>query len=244
MNFKFDGWLWKTVDHLFCAASRFVHHFIAISEINLVNLELQSENAPFGSKSVILVPCDLEIWQMTLKNNRAPLLCYFKLCASFHIAIGEFKLELQSGNAQFGWKSTIFLAMWPWNLTDHLEKTIRHLILTTSNFVHHFIAIDQFKLELQSGNTKFGSKSAIFCPVWPWNVMDDLEKQLATSPMPHEALCTISSPYVNSNQSYSPKTAKLGFDLCDLDHWPLTFTFCMDITSVNGTDGQMDGLDH
>ena len=30
-----------------------------------------------------LEPCDLEIWRMTLKNNRAPLLCYFKLCASF-----------------------------------------------------------------------------------------------------------------------------------------------------------------
>ena len=30
------------------------------------------------------VLCDLEIWQMTLKNNRTPLLCYFKLCASFH----------------------------------------------------------------------------------------------------------------------------------------------------------------
>ena len=24
------------------------------------------------------------IWRMTLKNNRAPLLCYFKLCAAFH----------------------------------------------------------------------------------------------------------------------------------------------------------------
>ena len=30
-----------------------------------------------------LEPCDLEIWRMTLKNNRAPLHCYFKLCASF-----------------------------------------------------------------------------------------------------------------------------------------------------------------
>ena len=28
-------------------------------------------------------PCDLEIWWMTQKNNRAPLLCYFKLFASF-----------------------------------------------------------------------------------------------------------------------------------------------------------------
>ena len=31
----------------------------------------------------IFSPCDLEIWQMTLKNNRAPALTYFKLCASF-----------------------------------------------------------------------------------------------------------------------------------------------------------------
>ena len=29
------------------------------------------------------LPCDLEIWRMTFKNNRAPPLCYFKLCASF-----------------------------------------------------------------------------------------------------------------------------------------------------------------
>ena len=26
-------------------------------------------------------------------------------------------------------------------------------------------------------NAKFGSKLAIFCPVWPWNLIDDLEKQ-------------------------------------------------------------------
>ena len=30
-----------------------------------------------------LEACDLEIWQMTLQNNRAPLLCYFKLSTSF-----------------------------------------------------------------------------------------------------------------------------------------------------------------
>ena len=37
-----------------------------------------------GQIRQFLEPCDLEIWRMTLKNNRAPLLiCYFKLCASF-----------------------------------------------------------------------------------------------------------------------------------------------------------------
>ena len=52
----------------------------------------------------------------------------------------------------------------------------------------------------------------------------------------HQALCIISSPYVNSNWSYGRETAKWGQDLCDLDLWPLTLTFCMDITSVNGSN--------
>ena len=38
------------------------------------------------------------------------------------IAIGEFKLELLSGNAQFESNSTIFRAVWPWNLTYDLVK--------------------------------------------------------------------------------------------------------------------------
>ena len=30
-----------------------------------------------------VTPYDLEIWWMTLESNRAPLQCYFKLCAAF-----------------------------------------------------------------------------------------------------------------------------------------------------------------
>ena len=82
-------------------------------------------------------------------------------------SIGEFKLELQSGNAPFGSKSTIFLNRvilqfdgWPW-------KTIGHLFYATSSFVHHFVAIGEFKVELQSGNTQFGSNWTIFWAVWP-----------------------------------------------------------------------------
>ena len=37
-------------------------------------------------------------------------------------AIGVLKLELQSGNDQFGSNSTIFRAVWPCNLTYDLEK--------------------------------------------------------------------------------------------------------------------------
>ena len=42
--------------------------------------------------------------------------------------------------------------------------------------------------------------------------------------------------HVNSNWSYSPETPKLGYDLFDLDLWPLTLTFCMDITFVIGNN--------
>ena len=102
---------------------------------------------------------------------------YATLSFVYHFkAIGEFKLDLQSGNAQFGSKSAIFLSRvtlkfdgWPW-------KTIGHLFYVTSSFAHHFIAIGELKLKLQSGNAQFGSKSAIYCPVLPSNLMDDLEK--------------------------------------------------------------------
>ena len=80
VTLKFDGWPWKTTGHLFYATSSCVHHFIAISEFKL---ELQSGNAQFGSKPAIFILCDLETWQMTIKNYRAHFLCHFKLCASF-----------------------------------------------------------------------------------------------------------------------------------------------------------------
>ena len=80
VTLKFDGWASETIEHLFYATSSFEQHFIAIGEFKL---ELQSRNAQSRSKSPFFLPCDLEIWLMTFKNNRAPLLCYFKLCASF-----------------------------------------------------------------------------------------------------------------------------------------------------------------
>ena len=42
------------------------------------------ETPNLGQKRWCFVPCDLEIWWMPLENNRASLLCCFKLCATFH----------------------------------------------------------------------------------------------------------------------------------------------------------------
>ena len=78
VTLKFDGWPWKTIGHLFYTTSSFVHHF---KSIGVLKLKLQSGNTQFGSKLAIFCSCDLEIWWMTLENNRAPLLYYTKLCA-------------------------------------------------------------------------------------------------------------------------------------------------------------------
>ena len=174
VTLRFDGWPWKTIGHLFYVASSFVHHFTAISEFKL---ELQSGNAQFWSKSTIFFS------RVTLKFNGWPSKTighlFYTTSSSVHNfkSIGELKLELQSGNVQFGSKSAIFLYRvtlkfdgWPW-------KTIGHLFYVASSFVHHFTAISEFKLELQSGNAQFWSKSTIFLAVWPWNLMGDLQKQ-------------------------------------------------------------------
>ena len=177
-------------------------------------MELQSGNAKSGSKSAFFyVLCDIEIWWMNLKNNTAPLLCHFKLCASFHS-----HLSTQNGvivrKRQIWVKIGDFLSRvklkfdgWPW-------KTIGHLFYATSSFVHHLIAICQFELELQSGNAKYGSKSAIFLSCvtlkfdgWPWT------RQIWG--------------IWKLRPAYSPETPNLGqnrwcFVPCDLKIWWMT----------------------
>ena len=122
------------------------------------------------------VLCGLEMWRMSLKNSKAPLLCYFKLCASFpsHWSI-QTGVTVQKRQNRV--KISDFLSCVTLKFDGWPSKTIGHLFYVTSSFVHHFIAIGQFKLELQSGNTKFESKLEIFYPMWPWNLTHDLEKQ-------------------------------------------------------------------
>ena len=173
VTLKFNGWPWKTIGHLFYTTSSFVHHFKSIGELKL---KLQSGNNQFGSKSAIFCP----VWpwnlMMTLENNRAPLLYYTKLCASFQIhrwiqigvTVRKCSIWVKMGN--FLSRVTLKFDGWPC-------KTIGHLFSATSSFMYHFIPIGEFKFELQSRNTQFGSNSTIFRAVPPWNLMDDLEKQ-------------------------------------------------------------------
>ena len=140
------------------------------------NWSYSPETPNLGQIWQFLVPCDLEICCMTLRNNWEPLLCYFKLCASLHshwwiqtgVTVRKHPVWVKFDN--FYSRVTLKFDGWPW-------KTIGHLFYATSSFVHQFVAIGEFKLELQFGNAQSGSNSSIFRAVWPGNLMDDLEKQ-------------------------------------------------------------------
>ena len=75
---------------------------------------------------------------------------------------------------KIGFKSLIFGTVWPGNL---MEKTIGYLFYIMTSFLHHFKAIGEFQLRLQSGNAQYGSKLAIFCLARPQSLKYNLEKQ-------------------------------------------------------------------
>ena len=110
------------------------------------------------------------------KTNKAPLLSIIKLYASFH-----HHLWIQTGvtvRKRLIWvKFDNFLSRVTLKFDGWPSKTIEHLSYATSSFVQHFVAIGELKLELQSGNAQSGSNSTIFRAVWPWNLRDDLQKQ-------------------------------------------------------------------
>ena len=166
VTLKLDGRPWKTIGHLFSVTSSFVHHFITIGA------SYSPETPNLDQNQFFFAPCNLGIWRMTLKNNRTPLLCYFKLCASFpshrwiqtRVTVRKRPIRVNIGD--------LFCPMWPWNLTDDI-KTKGHLFCATASVLHHFVAICGFKLELQFGNAQIGAK--IFWTLCSWPLTSELD---------------------------------------------------------------------
>ena len=110
-------------------------------------LAYSPETPNLGQNWWCFVPCDLEIWRMTLENDRASLLCCFKLCATFHIhwwiqtgiTVRKRPFWVKFDDSES--RVTLKFDGRPW-------KTIGHLYYATSSSMHHFVAIGEFKLEL------------------------------------------------------------------------------------------------
>ena len=152
-------WPWNLADDLqkqygtfYVLHQALCFHFVANSQFKLKS---QSGKSQFRWNRPFFVPCDLEIWLMTLKTIRAPLLYIFNFCASFlshqTIITGVIvqKRPIRVKVSNFLSCVTLKFHGWPW-------KTIEHLFYATSSFVHHFTTISEFKLELQSGKPNLG----------------------------------------------------------------------------------------
>ena len=85
------------------------------------NWSCSTKTTNLGQIRWFLEPCDLEIWRMTLQNNRAPLLCCFKLCASFHTH-WWIQIWVTVRKRSIRVKINDFLAVWPRNFTDDPKK--------------------------------------------------------------------------------------------------------------------------
>ena len=156
------------------------------------NWSYSPETPNLGQIRWFFEPCDFEIWRMTLKNTIGHLSYPTSSFVHHFVAIGEFKLELQSGNAQFGSNSMIFWAVWLWNLTYDLEKHNR------APFLPYFKLCASFRSHwwIQTGVTvrkrpiwvkfdDFLSRVTLKFDVWPWKT------QWGTFPTLLQALCII-----------------------------------------------------
>ena len=97
------------------------------------NWSYSPETPNLGQIRRFLEPCDLEIWRMTLKNNRAPLLSNIKLYASFH-----HHMRIQTGvtvRKRLSWvvtSVTLTFDLWPWPFAWTL---LLSLVITPENFM-------------------------------------------------------------------------------------------------------------
>ena len=97
------------------------------------NLSYSLEAPNLGQIRRFLEPCDLENWQMTLKNNRAPLLSNIKLYASFH-----HHMWIRTGvtvRKRLSWvvtSVTLTFDLWHWSFAWTLPWSV---VITLENFM-------------------------------------------------------------------------------------------------------------
>ena len=97
------------------------------------NWSYSPETPNLGQIRRFLEPCDLEIRPMTLKKNRAPLLCCFQLCAWFHC-----HMWIQTGvrvRKRLSWVLTsvaLTFDLWPWPFA---WTSLLTMVITPENFM-------------------------------------------------------------------------------------------------------------
>ena len=141
------------------------------------------------------VTLKIDYWRMTLKNNRAPLLYYVKLCASFQIhwwsqtwvTAWKHSSRVKIGDFFVPARVTLKIDYWRMNL-----KNNRTPLLCCFNHCASFHSQWWIQTGFTVRKRPIRVKIDDFLAMWPWNLTDDLEKQYGTSSKQHQAMCIIS----------------------------------------------------
>ena len=130
------------------------------------------ETSSLGQNRRFFVQCNLEIWRMTLKNNRAHLLFYFKLFEPFHNRLWiQTWLTLSPERLYLGQNRQFCCPVWPGNSMDDLKKSNRTPFLCyfklSALFHNHWW--------IQTGVTvrKRSNWGQLFWPLWPLLLTSD-----------------------------------------------------------------------
>ena len=97
------------------------------------NWSYSPETPNLGQIRRILEPSDLEIWRMTLRNNMAPLLCCFQLCAWFHCLMWiQTRVRVRKRLSWVLTSVTLTFDLWSWPLAWTL---LLSMVITSENFM-------------------------------------------------------------------------------------------------------------
>ena len=181
-----DGWPWKTKGPIFYTTSNFVHHFKSIDEVTL-ETHRRIQTGVTVRKSLSRVKISDFLSRATLKFDGWPWKTIGRLFltllsfAQHFKAIGIFKLELQSGNAQFGSKFVNFCPPRPWKLTDDIKKNnraplLRCFKLYASVHSHWWIqtGVTVWKRPIRVKIDAFFSRVTLKFDGWPWKTIRHL----------------------------------------------------------------------
>ena len=171
MTLKFNGWPRKILRHLFYTTSSFVHHFNP--PVN-VNWSYSPEMLNSGQNRRFFVPGDLEIWWMTLKNNRAPRWCYVIFCASFEshrwiqteVTVRKRSIRVKIGD--FLSRLTLKFDRWPWknNRAPLLCCFKLYASFHSHQWIQTEVTVRKRSIRVEIGNYLY--RVTLKFDGWPW----------------------------------------------------------------------------
>ena len=144
------------------------------------NWSYSPETLNSGQNWWFFVPCDLEIWWMTLENNRAHLLYYIKLCALFQshgLSETEVTVRKRSVRVKIGDFFVPCDLEIRWMTLENNRAPLLYCINLCASFQSHWgiqtgVTVRKHSIRVKIGD--FLSRVTLKFDGWPWKTIEHL----------------------------------------------------------------------